>query len=315
MIKTLLFTVLFLLLGYFLVSSLIGKLILFAIFVFVLLFIFYSSKIKDEYGIRMIVGQIGVGKSSILCSLIRKYIKDGWNVYADFQTNIPGCRFYDPRQLDKFLPEKESIVICDEASLAFFNRSFSTFTPYTDFFAKCRHAHCRVIMSSQSFDVDLYIRNRTCEMYLVKRFGCISYMRKISKLQEVLDARSLSNAYDIKNSGLIDGYKYAPLLSKGGIRFYWLPALWKWHDSFYMDEKPELPYTVPVPLDSSAPKLSIFEKIKNRFVGSATKSHDDDSEEQLPEADYERSYDSIDVFLNASDSVFPSSDEVPRIRR
>lgn len=214
-------------------------------------FIYYSTKIKDKYGISMIVGQIGVGKSSIICSLIQKYLKDGWNVYADFETNIPNCRLFNARHLDRYIPEPNSVLFLDEASLVFFSRDFKNFAKYTEFIAKCRHYKTKIYMSSQSFDIDLYIRNRVANMYLVKRFGCISIMRKIKKLQTVLSAETLSNSQDVKNSGLIDGYKYCSIFEKDSIHFYWLPKLWKWHDSFYTEDKPFLEYTVP----ASEPKI------------------------------------------------------------
>lgn len=215
---------------------------------FFMVFIYYSGKIKDKFGISMIVGQIGSGKSSIICSLIRKYQKKGWHVYADFVTNIPGCRYYNPKNLDECAPEKNSVLFIDESSLCFSSRDFKNFGPYMEFTALCRHFENHLILSSQSFDVDLYIRNRVKNMYLVKRYGCISVMRKIKKLQTVLSAESLSNSTDVKNSGLIDGYKYERLTAKDGIHFYWLPSLWKWHDSFYLTPRSPLPFTVPVPI-------------------------------------------------------------------
>lgn len=245
MLKSILFTVLLLFIGYFLINSLIGKALLLCLVGFVILFIHYSRKIKDKYGISMIVGQIGVGKSSIICSYILKYMQRGWHVYADFETNIPNCRYFNARDLDRFIPEPNSVLFLDEASLVFFSRDFKNFAKYTEFIAKCRHYKTKIFMSSQSFDIDLYIRNRVSSMYLVKRFGCISYMRRIKKLQTVLSAESLSNSSDVKNSGLIDGYQYAGLLEADSIHFFWLPSLWKWHDSFYTERKEPIPYTIP----------------------------------------------------------------------
>lgn len=220
------------------------------LFLHVLHFIYYSAKIKDKYGLRMIVGQLGSGKSTIICALILKYMKKGWTIYADFETNIPGVRKYDPKNLDRFLPPRDSVLFIDEASLVFFSRNFATFNRYTEFFALCRHAGCRVYLSSQSFDVDLYIRNRCAHLYLIRRFGALSVMRRIAKVQTCLSAESLSNTQDVKQSGLIDGYKYAGFFAKDGIHFYWLPKYWKWHDSFYLPDRPELPYSVPVPVAS-----------------------------------------------------------------
>lgn len=308
MIKTLFFTVLFLLLGYFLVSSLVGKLILFAIFLFFLAFLFYSSKIKDKYGISMIVGQIGVGKSSIICHYILKYIKEGWNVYADFETNIPGCRLFNARDLDRFVPEPDSVLFLDEASLVFFSRDFKNFAKYTEFIAKCRHYKCKIYMSSQSFDIDLYIRNRVASMYLVKRIGCISYMRRIRKLQTVLSAESLSNSQDVKNSGLIDGYKYAGILEHDSIHFFWLPRLWKWHDSFYVEDKPDIPYTVPTSSDPFVGQ-QWYHRLWRKLLPAA-EPHDDASEEQPPEAE-----DFLPLPLDFDREYLLDDDDVPRIRR
>lgn len=243
---------------------LILKYFLWSALAFLCVFIYYSSKIQDKYGISMIVGQIGVGKSSIICSLIRKYLKQGWNVYADFVTNIPGCRYFDARNLDAYIPEENSVLFLDEASLVFFSRDFKDFKKYTAYMALCRHFKNKIYMSSQSFDVDLYIRNRVSNMYLVKRIGCISIMRKIKKLQTVLSAETLSNSQDMKNSGLVDGYKYCSIFEKDGIHLFWLPALWKWHDSFYKEGRPYIKYSVPVPFEEKG-NSSFLKSIISRF--------------------------------------------------
>lgn len=241
------------------------KFFLFALLAFFILFLFYSSKIKDKYGISMIVGQIGVGKSSIICSLIRKYQKEGWICYADFDTNIPDCRKFNARDLDSHIPEPNSVLFLDEASLVFFSRDFKNFAKYTEFIAKCRHYKTKIFMSSQSFDIDLYIRNRVANMYLVKRIGCISIMRKIKKLQTVLSAETLSNSQDVKNSGLVDGYKYCSIFEKGGIKFFWLPSLWKWHDSFYVENKEPLEYSIPANENVMDVPSSFFARIRNNI--------------------------------------------------
>lgn len=268
MLKFILFLFLVFLIIYFIVSTILGKLLLLAFFVFIIAFIFYSSKIKDFYGISMIVGQIGSGKSSVICYYIRKYLKDGYTVYADFVTNIPGCRLIDLHDLDHCIPEPESVIFCDESSLQFFSRDFSTFRRYTQFFAMCRHCKCKVVMASQSFDIDLYIRNRVNSMYLIRRIGCISYMRKIKKLQTVLDCQNLSNGQDVRNSGLVDGYQYAGFMEKNGFKMFWLPSLWKWHDSFYMEKKPYLEYTVPADSDNAIMETddSLLSRIKKFIV-------------------------------------------------
>lgn len=331
MLKFLLFCFFIFIGVYFVISTLIGKIFLLGLFAFVIAFFYYSAKIKDFYGISMLVGQIGSGKSSIICYYIRKYLNDGYTVYADFETNIPGCRLIDLHDLANCIPEPESVIFCDESSLQFFSRDFSTFKKYTQFFAMCRHCRCKVVMASQSFDIDLYIRNRVNSMYLIKRVGCISYMRKIKKLQTVLDCQNLSNGQDVRNSGLVDGYQYAGFFEKNGFKMFWLPSLWKWHDSFYMEKKPFLSYTVPCTEEASKPSLGtyLFNGIlrfrtghhaipsdKKQFKQSlffAAKRHDPSVDDQPPKA--EPCSDPIDVFLNSPDPGIFYDDSVPRIRR
>ena len=49
MLKSILFTVLLLFIGYFLINSLIGKALLLFLIGFIVLFIYYSRKIKDKH--------------------------------------------------------------------------------------------------------------------------------------------------------------------------------------------------------------------------------------------------------------------------
>ena len=70
-------------------------------------FVYWSKKCNSESGIEMIVGQIGVGKTSIICDMMVKDLKKGWNVYSDFQTNIPGVRYFDPEKLKECLPDEQ----------------------------------------------------------------------------------------------------------------------------------------------------------------------------------------------------------------
>lgn len=209
-------------------------------------FVYWSKKCNSESGIEMIVGQIGVGKTSIICDMMVKDLKKGWNVYADFQTNIPGVRYFDPCDLKECLPDEHSVLYIDEGSLVFFSRDFKSFKGYTEFFALSGHRKCKIVLASQSFDVDLYIRNRCKALYLIKRFGCIAVKRRIVKLQEVVtnSYKTGESTTDVRGSGLIDGYKYDSFFAKDGFKMYWLPKLWKWHDRFSLPDKPPLPFCV-----------------------------------------------------------------------
>lgn len=206
------------------------------------LFLYYSKKCKSDYNMEMIVGQIGTGKSTVCCALALKELKKGKKVYVDFPCKIPGVRKYNPDDLAKYLPDKESVLFVDEGSLRWFSRNFKTFQPFTEFFALVRHAKCKIVLCSQSFDVDLYIRNRCASLYLIKRVGAVSVVRRIKKLQVVNEMNGKQTSQSQDNGGLVDGYKYDSIFAKGSIRFFWLPRYWRLHDSFYLPERPSLPY-------------------------------------------------------------------------
>lgn len=212
------------------------------LYAFVRIFLYYSKLCKSDYGLEMIVGQIGSGKTSIICDKMVKDLKNGWNVYADFHTNIQGVRFFDTTRLADCLPDEQSTIYVDEGALRWFSRDFKSFSAFTEWFAMVRHAKCKMILCSQSFDVDLFIRNRCKALYLVKRIGCVSVIRRIKKLQTVNVQTQGQTSTDVKTSGLVDGYKYDSIFAKGGLHVYWLPKLWKYHDSFYLPTRNPLPY-------------------------------------------------------------------------
>ena len=88
------------------------------------IFLYYSKLCKSDYGLEMIVGQIGSGKTSIICDKMVKDLKNGWNVYADFHTNIHGVRFFDTTRLADCIPDGQSALYVDESALRWFSRDF-----------------------------------------------------------------------------------------------------------------------------------------------------------------------------------------------
>ena len=132
-------------------------------------FAFYSRRFANPYRLIFIFGKKGAGKSTLMVHEMLKDLKRGWYVYTDMQDCVvPGIRIIkSSADLAKFVPEQNSAIYLDEVGIAFDNRSYKTFdSGLRDFFKLQRKYKCKVVMNSQSFDVDKKIRDVTDSMIL-----------------------------------------------------------------------------------------------------------------------------------------------------
>ena len=109
------------------------------------------------------------------------------------------------------------------------NRDFKNFKPSVrDFFKYQRQYKLKIYLFSQTFDIDLKLRNLTDEMYLLSNcFRVFSVARRISKkitIKECADGTST----------LSDTYEFYPLLF-GGLKFTFIPR----YTSFYKSYDPK----------------------------------------------------------------------------
>lgn len=143
-------------------------------------FILYK-KYKNPYFLVMIFGKKGSGKSTLLTKLAIKHMREGRKVYSTYY--IPGTHLFDVKDVGHFQFDPESVIIIDEVGMIWDNRNFKNFdTAVRDWFKLQRQYRNIVYLASQTFDIDLKLRNLTDKMYLCKCYmGFFSIAKKIKR--------------------------------------------------------------------------------------------------------------------------------------
>lgn len=153
----------------------------------------------NPYKLIFLFGKKGSGKTTNLTKIALDHIKRGWKVYSTVE--IPGTYLFNVQDLGHYTFEPHSVVLIDEVGMIWDNRDFKTFRPdVRDFFKYQRQYKLKVYLFSQTFDVDLKLRNLTDEMYLLTNFARVfSIQRRILKhitIKECADGTStLSDTY------------------------------------------------------------------------------------------------------------------------
>lgn len=200
-------------------------------------FSFYSRRFANPYRLIFIFGKKGAGKSTYMVAEMLKDLKHGWNVYTDMQDCIvPGVRIIESSsQLAAFVPESNSALYLDEVGISFDNRSYKTFdSGLRDFFKLQRKYKCKVVMNSQSFDVDKKIRDVTDSMILQTAIGnVLTLSRPIRRSVALVEATAQAD------SRIADNLKFESLF-KWRIRF--MPKYFKYFESFNAPERPYIPF-------------------------------------------------------------------------
>ena len=187
------------------------------IVIFILLWIFHilTKKYLNPYKLIFIFGKKGSGKTTNLTKIALQHMRKGWKVYSTIE--IPGTCLFDPEKIGFFTFQPNSVVLIDEVGMIWDNRDFKSFKPEVrDFFKYQRQYKLKVYMFSQTFDVDLKLRNLTDEMYLIKSFA-----RVFSIQRRVLKKITVKQCAD-GTSTLADDYKLdLPLF--GGLKWTFIP--------------------------------------------------------------------------------------------
>lgn len=207
------------------------------LFSFFLAFCFYARRFNNPYKLIFIFGKKGAGKSMYMCRCMLKDLKKGWTVYTDIQDiNIPGVRIIsDSHELAKFRPVADSALYLDEVGISFDNRSFKTFdSGLRDFFKLQRKYRCKVIMNSQSFDIDKKIRDVTDSMILMQNIlNCIAICRPIKRTITLTEPSADSE------SRIADRLRFTGIFSW---KIFWMPKYHKYFNSFDAPPREELKY-------------------------------------------------------------------------
>ena len=200
---------------------------LYLIFVAVVLLVYWMYwvvRMRNPYNSILYIGKKGSGKSTLITKLVlryhntkllyyddqeRKWKREQWKIYTNTEVFMPfKVHRFNIKELGKFIPEPNSVVICDEINLTWDNRNFKSFsTDIQEFFRLARKLRCKVVMFSQSFDCDKKIRTLVDQMWLLQSFmGVFSYGKRITKVIDIKE--SALNA----DSQIVDTLKFQSVL-------------------------------------------------------------------------------------------------------
>lgn len=226
---------------------------------------YYVIRFSNPYKLTMIFGKKGSGKTSTMCMLCFKYLKKGWTVYST--EPLPGAIKFDVQDVgQKHFPEK-SVVLIDEVGMIWDNRDYKNFRPEVrNWFKYQRHAKCRVYLFSQTFDIDLKLRNLTDDMYMmVNVLGVLSYGKRIRRRLVVVKPSPEAESR-IADELVISPFFTAPF---GGRMFTWLPKYARFFDSYSIWDMPDMEGEFVQYPDSVPPSLlprSMRKKQRRRYA-------------------------------------------------
>lgn len=207
--------------------------IFFAFFVLpaiILVFHLCTRHYLNPYKLIFIFAKKGQGKSTLLTKMALQHLRRGWTVFST--EAIPGCYKIEPDDIGFVEFPPHSLVVIDEVGMIWDNRGFKNFKPEVrDWFKLQRHRKVKVIMASQSFDVDKKIRDLADDMFLLqKKLRVFSYGKRILKIMDIVEATGNKDA----ESRIVDQLKF------DSIFFFWagsrtltfIPAWTKYFDTY-----------------------------------------------------------------------------------
>lgn len=195
-----------------------------------LIFHLKTKKYLNPYSLIFVFAKKGQGKSTYLTKQALIHLKRGWTVFST--EPIPGTYKIDYLDIGYCEFPQRSLVLIDEVGMIWDNRNFKNFdNAVRDWFKLQRHRKVKVILASQSFDVDKKIRDLADEMFLlVKRFRVFSYGKRILKRLDIVEATGQSGS----ESRVVDQLKFDSLLFffLGSRTLTYIPKYAPYFDSF-----------------------------------------------------------------------------------
>lgn len=223
------------------------------VLVVIVCFSLWARKYANPYKLIMIFGKKGSGKSTLLTRLAVKYAKSGRVVYSNSEVFYPGIRKFDVNDIGRFTFPPYSVVFIDECGMIWDNRNYRAFRDdVRDWFKLQRHHKVTVYLFSQTFDIDLKLRNLTDLMYMCTcHFNVISLARRVNRKLVIVEPQGDSEGR------IADGYVLQPLILQFfGMRslyFTWIPKYKKYFNTRSLDrELPEINYVTWIPEENNS---------------------------------------------------------------
>lgn len=242
---------------------------LLVIFLGVFFFDLFTRKYKQPYQFNMVIGSPGAGKSTMYCKLAHYYLSRGYHVYGtdpvqivikDKKTRektVVQVKEIDAKHLYRYRFPEDSVILLDELGTVFHNRAWKEFNKENVLFWKhFRHCHLIVWGWSQSFDIDLTLRNLVSQFWIQER-----KMRIFSVARRLVMKPVVVHPQGEGVARITDDFVEDPKLLKpvvGGMKVIFIPRWVKNFDSYVIPEKmaqnmdidfsvDPVPYVRPVP--------------------------------------------------------------------
>ena len=219
-------------------------------------FFYLTYKYRNPYKLVMVFGKKGSGKTTFLAKTAYRYLKKGYPVYST--EKVPGVIQFDVQKIGHVTFPEDAVILIDEVGMIWDNRNFKTFRPEVrDYFKYQRHERHIVYLFSQTFDIDLKLRNLTDCMYLCTcKFGWLSIARKIKR--SIILVHPQGDA----ESRIADDLEFEPIIwSLFGARTCILTYIPNWINLFDSHEKLGLPLHEdgdPYPIPEAVAKMFRF---------------------------------------------------------
>lgn len=243
---------------------------------------YYAYMFRNPYKLIMVFGKKGSGKTTYLTKLTHRYLKRGRPVYCT--EKIPGAIQFDVELIGDVTFPEDAVILIDEVGLVWDNRNFKTFRPEVNrYFKYQRHEKHTVYLFSQTFDVDVKIRNLTDAMYLMTcKLNFISVARKIRR------SIVLVQPHGDSESRIADCLEFEPiLLSLFGAKTFEITFIPRWSDFFNSHDKIGLPmieHNEPCPIPEHLRKrFKFMDKKKEKYYDVFEDDIVSKTDEELPE--------------------------------
>lgn len=151
----------------------------FVLLVIVLIWDRLTRKYLNPYKLTMVFGKKGSGKSTLMVRLAYEYLSKGWTVFCT--ERLDGCVHIDYNDIGFKQIPPDSLLLIDEVGMIWDNRNFKNFkSEVRDWFKLQRHYKVKVVLFSQTFDIDKKLRDLTDEMFLVtNKLRVFSWAKRI----------------------------------------------------------------------------------------------------------------------------------------
>jgi hypothetical protein len=202
---------------------------------FVVVVAVLAFRYRNPYKLVMVFGKKGSGKTTFLVKTAVRYIRRGRPVYSTVY--VPGAYLFDVNEVGRMSFPEGAVILVDEVGMVWDNRNFKRFREdVRDYFKLQRHYRHTVYLFSQTFDIDVKLRNLTDTMYL-----CRCYMGWLSVARRIRRDIVLVHPEGESESRIADDLQFEPLLfSLFGARTWIFTYIPRWVCFFDSYEAPAL---------------------------------------------------------------------------